>query len=112
MQNGTQDLGEAIQCTIDAWLQTGAAPAGPNNQLRDHTSERGPYHGTDHCPDHDTDQVSCHVPGGVGPPRGYQWKSLFLPEGTVLRSWSYGEHNYAQVQGDHIVHKGRPLTPN
>jgi hypothetical protein len=24
-------------------------------------------------------------PGGG---RGYQWKSLFLPEGTVLRSWS------------------------
>ena len=21
--------------------------------------------------------------------RGYQWKSLFLPDGTVLRSWSW-----------------------
>ena len=44
--------------------------------------------------------------------RGYQWKSLFLPEGTVLRSWSYGEHNYAYVEGDQIIHNGRPVSPN
>ncbi|MET0322024.1 MAG: hypothetical protein ABW069_14995 [Duganella sp.] len=44
--------------------------------------------------------------------RGYQWKSLFLPEGTVLRSWSYSEHNYAEVVGDQIIHKGRAVSPN
>lgn len=44
--------------------------------------------------------------------RGYQWKSVFLPEGTVLRSWSYGEHNYAQVEGDQIVHRGEAVSPN
>lgn len=44
--------------------------------------------------------------------RGYQWKSLFLPEGTVLRSWSYGEHNYACVEGDKIMHKGQSVSPN
>jgi len=43
---------------------------------------------------------------------GYQWKCLFLPEGTVLRSWSYGEHNYARVEGDHIIHNGREVSPN
>ncbi|WP_139168724.1 MULTISPECIES: hypothetical protein [unclassified Duganella] len=43
---------------------------------------------------------------------GYQWKCLFLPEGTVLRSWSYGEHNYAAVEGNEINHKGKPVTPN
>ena len=48
-------------------------------------------------------------PAGV---RGYQWKSLFLPEGTTLRSWSYGEHNYARVEGDQIIHDGRPVSPN
>lgn len=48
-------------------------------------------------------------PGGM---RGYQWKSLFLPEGTVLRSWSYGEHNYARVEGDQIIHEGRSVSPN
>ncbi|NVM75702.1 hypothetical protein FHW83_001489 [Duganella sp. SG902] len=44
--------------------------------------------------------------------RGYQWKSLFLPEGTEIRSWSYGEHNYARVVGDEIIHKGKAVTPN
>jgi hypothetical protein len=54
------------------------------------------------------------LPAGADPSnlRGYQWKSLFLPEGTVLRSWSYGEHNYARVEGDKIVHEGRSVTPN
>ena len=44
--------------------------------------------------------------------RGYQWKSVFLPEGTVLRSWSYGDHNYARVEGDQIIHDGKPVSPN
>ena len=44
--------------------------------------------------------------------RGYQWKSVFLPEGTVLRSWSYGDHNYARVEGDQIIHEGKPVSPN
>ena len=43
---------------------------------------------------------------------GYQWKSLFLPEGTVLKSWSYGENNYARVKGDQIIHNGRAVSPN
>lgn len=44
--------------------------------------------------------------------RGYQWKTLFLPDGTELRSWSYGEHNYARVIGDEIIHKGKAVSPN
>lgn len=44
--------------------------------------------------------------------RGYQWKTLFLPEGTVLRSWSYGDHNYARVEGDQIIHEGKSVSPN
>jgi hypothetical protein len=43
---------------------------------------------------------------------GYQWKSLFLPEGTVLKSWSYGENNYARVEADQIIHNGRAVSPN
>jgi hypothetical protein len=54
------------------------------------------------------------LPAGCDPAsvRGYQWKSLFLPEGTVLRSWSYGDHNYARVEGDQIIHDGKPVSPN
>jgi hypothetical protein len=44
--------------------------------------------------------------------RGYQWKTLFLPEGTEIRAWSYGEHNYARVVGDDIIHNGKAVTPN
>ena len=44
--------------------------------------------------------------------RGYQWKTLFLPEGTVLRSWSYGENNYARVEGDQLIHEGKAVSPN
>ena len=42
----------------------------------------------------------------------YQWKSLFLPEGTILKSWSYGENNFACVEGDDIIHNGRSVSPN
>ena len=54
------------------------------------------------------------LPAGCDPAsvRGYQWKSLFLPEGTVLRSWSYGEHNYARVAGDQIIYEGKAVSPN
>lgn len=54
------------------------------------------------------------IPDGGDPAsvRGYQWKTLFLPEGTVLRSWSYGEHNYAKVEGDEIIHRGEAVSPN
>lgn len=46
-------------------------------------------------------------------PHGYQWKSLFLPEGTQLRVWSREDGSrYAEVHGDEIIHDGRPLSPN
>lgn len=57
------------------------------------------------------DRASC--PTGDGAEiRGYQWKTLFLPEGTIVRSWSYGEANYARVEGDDLIHMGRKVSPN
>lgn len=44
--------------------------------------------------------------------RGYQWKSVFLPEGTQLCTRSYGESQYARVQGEEIIFRGRTLSPN
>lgn len=58
------------------------------------------------------EQAKLHSGSDPAGLRGYQWKSLFLPEGTVLRSWSYGEHNYARVEGDQIIHNGRAVSPN
>ncbi|MQA19566.1 hypothetical protein [Rugamonas rivuli] len=45
-------------------------------------------------------------------PRGYQWKTLFLPEGTWLRMAYRGDHEYAIVEGDQIMYKGRAISPN
>ena len=45
-------------------------------------------------------------------PRGYQWKSLFLPDGTWVRMAYRGDHEYAHVEGDRLMYKGRPTTPN
>ncbi|OEZ54061.1 hypothetical protein [Duganella sp. HH105] len=54
------------------------------------------------------------APSGAPPaaPRGYQWKTLFLPEGTWLRMAYRGDHEYAIVEGDHIMYKGRAISPN
>lgn len=46
------------------------------------------------------------------PLRGYQWKSLFLPEGTHLRMFLDWEYHYAQVEGETIFYKGRAVTPH
>lgn len=44
--------------------------------------------------------------------RGYQWKCLFLPEGTRLRVWCRSEHGYAEVVGDRLMYNGRSVSPN
>lgn len=43
---------------------------------------------------------------------GYQWKDLFLPAGTRLRTVFHRENYYAAVQGDHIVYQGRQVSPS
>lgn len=44
--------------------------------------------------------------------RGYQWKSLFLPEGTQLRAWNSTGFAYAEVIGDSIMHQGESVSPH
>lgn len=43
--------------------------------------------------------------------RGYQWKSLFLPEGTEIRMPYKGTYYYAKVEGDEIIYEGKPISP-
>jgi hypothetical protein len=43
--------------------------------------------------------------------RGYQWKSLFLPEGTLLRFDYRWETYEAQVRGNKIIYRGRAYSP-
>jgi hypothetical protein len=42
---------------------------------------------------------------------GYQWKDLFLPDGTSLRLRYRGIFHYADVVGDELVYEGRSLSP-
>ena len=46
-----------------------------------------------------------------GPSRGFQWKDLFLPEGTELRMSTAGGTHYACVVEDHILFNGRKVSP-
>ena len=43
--------------------------------------------------------------------RGYQWKSLFLPDGTEVRMQYKGQYHYAKVAGDQRVYNGEQTTP-
>jgi hypothetical protein len=47
-----------------------------------------------------------------GSEAGYQWKQLFLPEGTRLRA-SFGGHSYfAKVEGDAIKYGEHAMSPS
>lgn len=43
--------------------------------------------------------------------KGFQWKSLFLPDGTKLRAVCDGEHHVAHVVGGKVVYEGRIYSP-
>lgn len=43
--------------------------------------------------------------------RGYQWKSLFLPDATEIRMQYKGTYFYAKVEGDEIIYDGKPISP-
>jgi hypothetical protein len=43
---------------------------------------------------------------------GYQWKNLFLPSGTLLRSIFNGKNYHCLVEGDRIVYDGKMISPS
>jgi hypothetical protein len=46
------------------------------------------------------------------PIRGYQWKMLFLPERTLMRMQYDEDWHSAEVIGDELVYRGRPVSPH
>ena len=42
---------------------------------------------------------------------GYQWKCLFIPNGSELRMHHDGRNFYAIVEGDRIMYQGRSVSP-
>jgi hypothetical protein len=43
--------------------------------------------------------------------RGYQWKTLFLPEGTDLRMRYLGKWYYAKIEGDDLMYAAESISP-
>lgn len=71
--------------------------------LADHTAEAG--EAAPGC------AVAAAKPAPVSGARGYQWKELFLPDGTDLRMSCNGEVHHARIIGDAIIHQGRSVSP-
>ena len=46
------------------------------------------------------------------PARGYQWKLLFLPEGTLARMHHAERWHVAQVVGDELIYQGEAVSPH
>jgi hypothetical protein len=43
--------------------------------------------------------------------KGYQWKTLFLPDGTQIRMQYKGSYSYAKVEGDELIYGGKSISP-
>ncbi|MEJ7805829.1 MAG: hypothetical protein WKG03_07915 [Telluria sp.] len=58
--------------------------------------------------------VRRHDPDALSTPAhsGYQWKRLFLPDGTVLRTVFNGKNSHCVVEGDRIVFNGKHVSPS
>ena len=46
------------------------------------------------------------------PARGYQWKLLFLPEGTLARMHHAERWHLAKVVGDELIYQGEAVSPH
>ncbi|WP_109477923.1 hypothetical protein [Paraburkholderia sp. C35] len=42
---------------------------------------------------------------------GYQWKEVFMEDGTEVRMQYKGQYYYAKVEGDQLIYEGAPTTP-
>jgi hypothetical protein len=54
-----------------------------------------------------------HDPDALAMPAatGYQWKSQFLPSGTLLRTVFVGKNHHCLVEGDRILYNGQAVSP-
>lgn len=44
--------------------------------------------------------------------KGVQWKRLFLPDGTLLRTVFEGKNHHCLVEGDRILYDGKEVSPS
>ena len=43
---------------------------------------------------------------------GFQWKEIFLPDGTEVRMQYKGQYYYASVEDDQLMYQGNSTTPS
>lgn len=57
--------------------------------------------------------ISRHDPDAFGMPclSGYQWKNVFLPDGTLLRTIFKGKNFHCRVDGDALIYNGDKVSP-
>ncbi|MES3020572.1 MAG: hypothetical protein V4857_03200 [Pseudomonadota bacterium] len=55
-----------------------------------------------------------HHPDALAMPTnsGYQWKHLFLPDGTLLRTLFDKKNHHCKVEGGAILYDGRAVSPS
>ncbi|WP_426212039.1 hypothetical protein [Massilia sp. TWP1-3-3] len=60
------------------------------------------------------DWLARNAPESFGMPKtaGFQWKDVFLPKGTVLRTIAQGKNYHCVVDGDHLLYEGRQISPS
>jgi len=60
------------------------------------------------------DWLARHAPDALALPAtsGYQWKHVFLPHGTLLRTVFNGKNFHALVEGDQIRYEDAVTTPS
>lgn len=58
--------------------------------------------------------VRRHNPDHIPLPatKGYQWKRLFLPDGTLLRTVFVGKNHHCLVENDGILYNGKAVSPS
>lgn len=44
--------------------------------------------------------------------KGYQWQTVFLPNGTKVRMLYQGQYSYAEIQHEKLVHEGSDYSPS
>lgn len=55
---------------------------------------------------------TAEAPLGAASELGHQWKQVFLPSGTRLRTCFAGRRLFAQVAGDEVIYEGQVVSPS
>ncbi|MRW85472.1 hypothetical protein GJ698_15420 [Pseudoduganella sp. FT26W] len=111
----------AVSALIQQWIATTPAARCPwreeqdeNDESNDSTASQASAAPPQTVPAPTAAPGPASGAAGSGPEtsRGYQWKQLFLPNGTELRTIYGGRSIYAKVEDEQIISVNGPTTPS